>query len=83
MILKISDRYLKDWYITGKSVKWKKMLGYEIQKSLLNVNIGDVMPSISTHWPSFKSFWDAKLKTALYQWEYIYWINFCKISRFS
>ena len=29
--------------------------------------LGDVMSPVSTHWPSFKSFWLVEVKTALYK----------------
>ena len=44
-----------------RSIKWK--LGHMISPNLL----GDVMSSISRHWPSFKSFWSVELKSSFYK----------------
>ena len=66
------NRYLKD--LTDQSVKWLQKLVSKtkrpIQCEIGHMTwwwIGDVMSSISRHWPSFKSFWWVQSKTALYR----------------
>ena len=80
--------------LTERSVKCqsaKCKTVYEILTSRVTLPnlLGDVMSSISRHRPSFKSFWWAQLKTALYKdqtadftkiWSTLYWLLAQKIS---